>query len=177
MTKSYSRPPLDTFERTRLRRAWGDFVAESDWDHVVTLTTECPRSSSWLSREFERRYVRRLEKSVQGPVRWFRVAEEHGSGQLHLHALLWGTTALDPDCLRNAWPHGRLHVERFDPRRGAAYYFTKTMGSDRDDYDSSARRPPALRVPLVSPSARFAQLPPRGDLPHDFGTIGAERLG
>jgi hypothetical protein len=80
------------------------------------------------------------------------VAEEHGSGQLHLHALLWGTSTLDSDYVRGAWPHGRSHVDVFDPQRGATYYFTKTIGSHRDDYDYSLPRPP-LREETLPRSA------------------------
>ena len=100
----------------------------------------------------------------QKRVPWFWVAEEHGSGQLHLHALVWGTAGLDIDYLRRSWEHGITKVERYDPLRGAAGYFSKTMGLERDAYDCSLRRPPARLKSLR-------------DLPHDFGKIGEETSG
>ena len=135
-----------------LRRAWADHLTRYEWSHFVTLTTRLAMTPEQLRREFVSSFVRRLARMAQGPVPWFYVVER-SAGMPHLHALLAGADDLSLEDVRRAWKHGFTDAERYDSKRGAAYYLTKEMArpgstdaSPRaDDYDVSRRLPPIVR--------------------------------
>ena len=61
-------------------------------------------------------------------------------GRLHMHALLRGTAQLSVQEIRAAWKEGRAVVRKYDPTKGAAFYFAKCIGRDVVDYDVSGAR-------------------------------------
>ena len=117
-----------------LRKAWGEWLAEKDWDHFATLTFTHP-NSSWAARREIRRWIRRLEQRAQCRVDWFFVAEKGAAGTLHLHALVGGTSGLPDSMLVEAWRNGRGDVSTYDRQRGAAHYIAKQIGGRVIDYD------------------------------------------
>lgn len=139
-------------EAGTLRQAWAYYLTRYEWSHFVTLTTRLATTPEQLRREFVSGYVRRLARIAQGPVPWFYVVER-SAGMPHLHALLAGAGDLPLEEVRRAWKHGFTDAERYDSRRGAAFYLTKEMtgrgsidASPRaDDYDVSRRLPPIVR--------------------------------
>jgi hypothetical protein len=68
-------------------------------------------------------------------VYWFYVLERGAAGLLHLHVLVAGTAELSEGALRDTWECGRSDPSVYDSRRGATYYVTKWVGSDRLDFD------------------------------------------
>ena len=121
-----------------LRKAWGEWLAEKEWDHFATLTFTHP-NSSWAARREFRRWIRRLEQRAQRRVSWFFVAEKGAAETLHLHALVCGTRRLPDSMLADAWSNGRCDVSAYDRQRGAAHYLAKQIGGLVMDYDM--RRP------------------------------------
>lgn len=118
----------------------------------MTLTTRLAMTPDQLRREFVSGYVRRLARMAQGPVPWFYIVER-GAGMPHLHALLGGAEDLSLEEVRRAWRLGFTDAERYDHRRGAAFYLTKELAAPgssdaaprADDYDLSRRLPPLVR--------------------------------
>ena len=138
-------------EGRALRQAWADHLTRYEWSHFVTLTSRLSMTPDHLRREFVSGYVRRLARMAQGPVPWFYVVER-SAGMPHLHALLARTDDLSLEEIRRAWKLGFTDAERYDARRGAAYYLTKEMvdaetgaSPGADDYDLSRRLPPRAR--------------------------------
>jgi hypothetical protein len=123
----------------------GRYLAEFAWTHFVTLTTEKPRKVDWLLREFRNRYHRRLTKRASGPIPYF-VAAETGvdSSRSHIHALLAGCERLHASVIGSVWSHGFTAVARYDDKRGAGYYLTKSLLLNEDNYDVSRRFPAKL---------------------------------
>lgn len=116
-------------------------VARRDADNGEALSPER------LKKAFDEEWIRYATKTAQRPVQYFFAIEGGALGdRAHLHALVAGTTTLECEQLVKAWRHGRrVRVAVYDPRRGAAHYFTKEIGERILDYGWSNRMPP-LRV-------------------------------
>ncbi len=59
----------------RLCRAWGDWLDESEWSHVATLTSRNPLSEECLRAEFRNGFIRRAARLAQRPLAWFYAIE------------------------------------------------------------------------------------------------------
>ncbi|MDB4912583.1 MAG: hypothetical protein JWM95_227 [Gemmatimonadetes bacterium] len=120
-----------------MREQLGEHFASFNWAHVCTLTPkvhDCtPRS---LAREFERGFIRRLERSAQRRVCWVRALERSPGGIFHLHALVAGTQCLQEKAIERKWKLGLAHVRRYDRTRGAAWYIVKSYGDERATWES-----------------------------------------
>ena len=75
--------------------------------------------------------ARNVEKQAGEPIGWM-IAEEFGrmGGRWHCHGLVTGVSHLDRRVilLRAKRDFGYTRIERFDPRRGAAFYSAKYAG-------------------------------------------------
>lgn len=125
---------------THLRREWSRWGASlTNWSHFATLT-----STTAVGEEAAiagaKRWVRRLEGRVQGPVDHFIAVERGGGGLLHSHVLVAGTEHLTAETLKQSWMEGRSDVQPYDSSRGAWSYVTKGIGADVVDYDLRVRR-------------------------------------
>lgn len=127
-------------DAARLREEWTRHLAQYEWDHYCTLTSE-PTVADRLRREFVNGFVRRLARATQGPVPWFYTLERGAAGTAHMHALIAGTHRLTLEQVQRAWRLGFAQVRRYDPARGAAYYLTKRLDTAAADYDVSSRLP------------------------------------
>jgi hypothetical protein len=128
---------------SRTREAWGAFLHSYRWDRYLTLTCRRSTTPALLMREV-RRFIRRVERAAQGPVRWFVSIESTARDHHHAHALLYGTSRVSSDQLERAWKPGFTRMPRYDATRGAAYYVRKALG---EHYELSAPLPPSA-VPL-----------------------------
>ncbi len=130
-------------------QAWGEYLRGFEWSYFVSLTTGLPSSPAAIKRYFDNRFVRSLARAAQQPLAWFYVGESGGAGRHHAHALVWTGPTLNSSHIRGAWRIGLSHIETYDPNRGAAYYVTKSLGSD-PDYDLSRRLPPERNMLCVA---------------------------
>jgi hypothetical protein len=76
--------------------------------------------------------------------------ERGDGGVLHLHALIHGSGKLSLDCVARTWRFGISRVDRYDPKRTAAWYLSKTLhlaDSEWSRFDCS-RWMPHETVPL-----------------------------
>ena len=137
----------DVPARDTLRVAWAAHIGAFDWSHDVTLTFRTPTSREGAVRAFEHTFVRRLARCAQRPLSWFIAAERNGLGTpWHLHALLFGTSALSSAQVARAWRLGHARVRRYSAILGAARYVTKAVRDNDAWYDVSRRRPPLRRA-------------------------------
>lgn len=126
----------------------GDHLAPLGWSHIVHLTPariDC--SHLRIDRFFRHRFIRKLERAAQNPVRWVRGLERSPGGVLHIHALLSGTTNLDDAYVEAAWELGKAQARQYDPARRGAWYVVKSYvlpEAPWEHVEFSARRPPPL---------------------------------
>jgi hypothetical protein len=120
------------------RSAWGDWLYEYPWDHVITLTFNYSASPDMATRWFGR-WLRRLEQRAQRGLRWFYAVERGAAGLLHIHVLIRGTSEIGTAALKAAWAPGRADADRYDSTRGAAFYATKHVGRTVEHYDFDFR--------------------------------------
>lgn len=120
-------------------QALGDWLARFHWQVFATPTFRFPVGREQAHDAVDA-WLRKL-----GPDVYAYVAYEEGKvgGRLHVHALIGGLVprgargkgihhlALAHQRLRRAWRHGHegvdgnVRAERYDPRRGAAWYVAK----------------------------------------------------
>lgn len=126
-------------QRSAAVQALGDWLAQFHWQVFATPTFRFP-----VGREQAHDAVDAWLRTMGADV-YAYVAYEAGKagGRLHIHALIGGLVprgggrrgihhlALSLTRLRRAWRHGHeevngnVRVERYDPRRGAAWYAAK----------------------------------------------------
>jgi hypothetical protein len=129
-------------EKSRVRRAYADWLNGFDWHHYVDLTSKTSLSEAQLLHTFEYRWIRWLERSARRSVRWSVFAQEGKIGKRdHLHCLLYGTSSLTAKQLCQAWQLGITRVRVYDRRRGAAGYITRDV-LDGAEWNISRRLPP-----------------------------------
>jgi hypothetical protein len=117
-----------------VRKAWGDWLSEIQWDHVTTLTfSERPSQESAVKQYH--RWVQRLRKRAQRDVYWFYSIERGANGALHIHTLTGGTSHIGSNALVGAWSAGWAESHPYDPEQGAAYYVAKDVGGYAIQYD------------------------------------------
>ncbi len=138
---------LHTYPRTGggagIPDAMGEFLSAYEWSHFVTLTTRTPRSQERILRVFEQRFVRPLARVTQTKIPYFYVVESvlPAGGFPHIHALLGSTEPLPNRLIEKTWTEGFSRVTKYDPRKGAAWYLTKSIESIPDSYGLSRRFP------------------------------------
>ena len=109
-----------------LRLGCEQFIADARWDLYCTLTFRFEVSEAEAVKEFERRYIQRLQQRSQGPVKYFAVAARNwAEGRVHVHALLRFVRPLARTASKDAWKAGQAIVDPFDPRRGAGGYIAR----------------------------------------------------
>jgi hypothetical protein len=117
-------------------RVWiGGFL----WNHVATLTTKDPRSRAHLLRDFQRRFVRKLERAAQGYVAWFVVIEESAPRHWHLHVALAGTASLTIKMMQKAWRLGFTRITLLENPPAAIGYLVKELQRFPENFDISPR--------------------------------------
>jgi len=131
-------------QRAEHARHIADYLKEFAWTHFATLTTDGRTSPPELQRRFANVFVRRLERALQGPVRWFYAIEGTTEAEtLHVHALLWTRATLHSSQVQKAWPLGFVHLAPYVFGQGANSYVTKALDFHSSDlYDFSAIAPP-----------------------------------
>lgn len=121
------------------KNAWGPFLSKFHWQAFVTLTFRIPASDElghsachdWLTRL---RSMPELSPNIYA----FAGFERGRAGNLlHCHLLLGGLLprrgqrpGLDRFCTllalaRAEWQHGRIDIQPYDSKRGAAWYVSK----------------------------------------------------
>jgi len=125
----------DTARRNDLvRRAWGEWLDEHEWDRFITLTFPTSPSEASARRRFEG-WIARVAARAGHDIRWFRMTEHVPYHQRHVHALLSGSGELADELLQRLWGKGRCKFEVYDRTLGGAYYITKAVGRSSADYD------------------------------------------
>lgn len=120
----------------RARKAWTRWLEGVDWSHWVTLTFGWKTGVARARRDFEQRWIRRLEQTAQNRVDWFAVYERDDYTPLHIHALVRGTDHLERRELRRAWGGlGHATVPEFDATRNGVAYMVKQVGEADVYYD------------------------------------------
>jgi hypothetical protein len=128
MLEHESTTPWD--KEKALRHVWGAWLQGFAWDHVATLTFGLAPTLNTASRALQS-WLRRLARNAQRRVACFHSIERGGSGFLHVHALTVGTSILRIEQLDAAWPSGITRIEVYDASRGAPWYVTKGVLSER----------------------------------------------
>lgn len=139
-----TQPEMKT-EAQKYRLAWVDHLLTWEWSHSFDLTTRFPYTPEALYGEFER-FIRRLSRATQGPIRAFLALELTTTGHLHAHALLGCTEGLKSDHLKRAWRAGFSRPNAIRDAREAAQYATKWAPANEETYriygrDELWRRP------------------------------------
>ena len=141
---SPTQPEMQT-EAQKYRQAWVEHLMQQKWSHSFDLTTRFPYTSEALYQEFER-FLRRLSRASQGPIRAFLALELTTTGHLHAHALLGCTEALTTAQIQRAWRSGFSRLEVLRDATEAARYATKWAPANEETYriygrDELWRRP------------------------------------
>jgi hypothetical protein len=113
------------------------------------LSTSKPllTSPAALQYRFEHDFVPAIEKEVGGPVSWFWAVERAPTTRTcHIHALLALPKPLPHEVLQLIWNSANSAFVSYDPRRGAAYYLTKSILSDEVEFGIAAHMPAVLMV-------------------------------
>lgn len=117
--------------------AWCEMIKGFTWNHYAHLTFRAATSGYSARRQFDR-YVRFLERCVQGPVDWALSVERTHAAHHHVHALLKGTCGR-VGFLEDKWTHGYSRVTVYRPNGGAEEYLTKALTPDTWHIDISGR--------------------------------------
>jgi hypothetical protein len=122
-----------------LRTALRGWIGAFHWSHVATLTTRYPMSDGSVVREFQRRFVRELERAAQGYVAWFVAIEATVPGHWHLHVALAGTAALTIERMQKAWRLGFTRITLLENPPAAIGYLVKELQRFPENFDISTR--------------------------------------
>lgn len=132
-------------EQDREVRGWAQYLDRYSWDAFASLTFAQPRSPDGARRQFER-WIRRVEQRVQDRVDWFLVVESSPAGVVHVHALCGARSRPDAREFQEAWTFGRAEVEAYDPGRGARFYLSRKIPTERVLHYDVSRGLDALRM-------------------------------
>ena len=127
-----TQPEMQT-EAQKYRRGWVDHLTQYAWSHSIDLTTRYSYTPEAIYREFER-FLRRLSRASQGPIRAFLALELTTTGHLHAHALLGCTEALTTAKIQRAWRSGFSRLEVLRDATEAARYATKWAPANEETY-------------------------------------------
>jgi hypothetical protein len=123
-------------ERKALARAFGYFIANlAPWDWFVNPLTLRDRGLTPLPADASMARVENwlldVQRQAGQPIGWM-IAEEFGrlGGRWHCHGLVTGVSRMNRRTiwLRAKQDLGYARIERFDVRRGAAFYAAKYAG-------------------------------------------------
>jgi len=134
---SPTQPEMQT-EAQKYRQAWVEHLMQQEWSHSFDLTTRFPYTSEALYQEFER-FLRRLSRATQRPIRAFLALEQTTTGHLHAHALLGCTEALKADHLKRSWRSGFSRPAVLRDATEAARYATKWAPANEETYRTYGR--------------------------------------
>jgi len=118
-----TQPEMQT-DAQKYRRGWVDHLTQYAWSHSIDLTTRYSYTPEAIYREFER-FLRRLSRASQGPIRAFLALELTTTGHLHAHALLGCTEGLSTDNIGRSWRTGFSRLRRLTNANAAARYVSK----------------------------------------------------
>lgn len=103
------------------------WMRSREWDHKVDLTFAWHVSATTAERHFQV-FVRRLQQRAQGPIDFFGGIERGDvNNRVHLHAVLHGTSQMEPEAISEAWGSGITIVETYDPNRDGVGYAGKRL--------------------------------------------------
>jgi hypothetical protein len=117
---------------SRLSRSWGEFLREFHWQLFATATFARPVSATY-GVDSAREWIGSLGNDV-----YAFVGHERGrvGDRIHCHALIGGLFAASRNAkderllaaarVSDAWQHGQVQVVPYDPKRGAAFYVSKS---------------------------------------------------
>ena len=129
-----------------VRDAFGDWLSQYKWNSFATLTFKRTQSLDTAKKSF-RNFIERIKKGAS----YFVVLEEAGNN-LHLHALLGNMDDVKEDRVKEEWKsrHGIAQVNKYDAKLGARYYITKSINSDRIDWDFKLKNAKKAEKPIDS---------------------------
>lgn len=115
-----------------LRDAFGEMLNRYKWSVFLTLS-----SKRTLSLEAAKRMAIRKIRSLTRDVSYFVVAEGTMWETHHVHVLMGNIDETHLLEIYKKWKkeYGRIWPLSYDPARGAQYYMTKYITSDRMDWD------------------------------------------
>lgn len=140
------------------RRTLGEWLAGFHWQAYATLTFRVPATYATAATAAQSLLA------ALGPAAYGYIAYERGlaGGRTHMHALLGGLVVAAGDHypphdgfphlavalqrVATLWHRGNVKIERYNPRRGAAWYLAKfpesgeILGSPRRHHRRARRR-------------------------------------
>ena len=117
--------------KRELRDAFGEWLHLYIWDWFATFTFNRAQSLDTAWHAF-RNYINKVKPDANH----FTVLEGE-KNTLHVHSLLGNMGGLEKDIIEASWKqkHGIAQVLPYDKERGARYYMTKSINSDKVDWD------------------------------------------
>ena len=116
-----------TEQRAR-QNAWAQHLAHGDWHLFMTLTFDAEVVDVIRSvREFEHRYVTRLQQRSQGRIVYAGViASNTEYGRVHIHCVVRfaGKVLKVAEC-QAAWAAGHSKMSRYDATQQGTHYIAK----------------------------------------------------
>ena len=120
---------------------WANYLNQLVWDHAVDLTAVERTAIDPLIRRFVN-WIRKLARVAQRAIPYFYAVESHSSGAPHIHSVVAGTRDIRCEHVADLWGRDQSCVREYDPGRGAAGYFSKSVLEEGAIYDVSRRMPP-----------------------------------
>lgn len=129
-----------------LRDSMAEFANKFEWQMWMTGTfrpEQSYRDTIKTKRAFKR-FLGDLSKQFgKDSIEYFMAVERFKSGDFtHIHALINGVDGLTYRQVGEPWfkRFGIVHVEGYDPTKGANYYLTKYMTKELCDWDLNIDR-------------------------------------
>ncbi len=117
----------------RLRDGWGEFLAEFEWERMVTLTFDPARWEHLNAEQASREtfwWCGLAARLCRRPLDWAYAVEGGGGGWLHAHVLVAGVPEHRWGVIGDTWRsrNGRVDLRQVDDPAGAAAYLCKSAG-------------------------------------------------
>ncbi len=120
-------------DKREYREAWGKWLGEYYWDFFITFTFKV-RQTIYAAKKKARNFLQELNKESA----YFLVVEQDTSKQnVHVHILLSKVGSLSKESIEKSWKakYGIAQVLPYDIDLGANYYVTKSIHTDKADWD------------------------------------------
>ena len=125
-------------DKREYREAWGKWLGEYYWDFFITLTFKA-RQTIHAAKKKASNFLKKLNKESS----YFIVVEQDASRQsAHVHMLLGKAGGLSKKSIEKAWKakYGIVQVLPYDIDLGANYYVTKSVDTDKADWDMEIKK-------------------------------------